>query len=292
MQREFWSDIGRESEGGGTLRRFLPTPCANETGEDETKMRERMKRYGRTGSQVHLKLSTVVASQIGTLTSFAVVSPARTSPTPEEERDSVASDQDYSTKSPVSLAYWDQDTCSWRTWQRCLLEGWEMFSGRWPRSGMTVGGIAYRLPALVPRISGTGSSSSATFPTPTVPLGGGERSGDRAGTGNLHYQARTGQLMFPTPTEHGNYNRKGLTKTSGDGLATRVKQLETQDGIVQRVMFPTPQSRDWKSGSTVSDYGNSRPLSEAVSGQLNPTWVEWLMGFPLGWTDLDASGMP
>ena len=24
-------------------------------------------------------------------------------------------------------------------------------------------------------------------------------------------------------------------------------------------------------------------------GSLNPTWVEWLMGFPLGWTDLEAS---
>lgn len=24
-------------------------------------------------------------------------------------------------------------------------------------------------------------------------------------------------------------------------------------------------------------------------GKLNPTWTEWLMGFPLGWTDLDAS---
>ena len=24
-------------------------------------------------------------------------------------------------------------------------------------------------------------------------------------------------------------------------------------------------------------------------GPLNPTWVEWLMGWPLGWTDLHAS---
>ena len=24
-------------------------------------------------------------------------------------------------------------------------------------------------------------------------------------------------------------------------------------------------------------------------GKLNPTWVEWLMGFPIGWTDLGAS---
>jgi DNA (cytosine-5)-methyltransferase 1 len=26
----------------------------------------------------------------------------------------------------------------------------------------------------------------------------------------------------------------------------------------------------------------------ANGGQLNPTWVEWLMGFPLGWTDLEV----
>jgi hypothetical protein len=25
---------------------------------------------------------------------------------------------------------------------------------------------------------------------------------------------------------------------------------------------------------------------EGVGGKLNPTWVEWLMGWPLGWTDL------
>ena len=26
-----------------------------------------------------------------------------------------------------------------------------------------------------------------------------------------------------------------------------------------------------------------------IGGKLNPMWVEWLMGFPLGWTDLEAS---
>ena len=30
----------------------------------------------------------------------------------------------------------------------------------------------------------------------------------------------------------------------------------------------------------------------AILGQLNPTWVEWLMGFPLGWTDLEDSETP
>jgi hypothetical protein len=39
--------------------------------------------------------------------------------------------------------------------------------------------------------------------------------------------------------------------------------------------------------------GGIRKLEDAVSkeewyntGKLNPTWVEWLMGFPPGWTDL------
>ena len=32
------------------------------------------------------------------------------------------------------------------------------------------------------------------YPTPVTPTGGGERSGDRAGTGSLNYMARSGQL--------------------------------------------------------------------------------------------------
>jgi DNA (cytosine-5)-methyltransferase 1 len=29
-----------------------------------------------------------------------------------------------------------------------------------------------------------------------------------------------------------------------------------------------------------------RQMSAGTGGRLNPTWVEWLMGFPLEWTDL------
>jgi hypothetical protein len=34
---------------------------------------------------------------------------------------------------------------------------------------------------------------------------------------------------------------------------------------------------------------NTKPLNAEVGGQLNPMWVEWLMGWPLGWTDCAAS---
>lgn len=62
-------------------------------------------------------------------------------------------------------------------------------------------------------------------------------------------------------------------------------------------LWPTPTSRDWRSDkSQASDeeiYGKKgKPLPRVVGGQLNPTWVEWLQGFPPGWTDLEDSETP
>lgn len=34
-----------------------------------------------------------------------------------------------------------------------------------------------------------------------------------------------------------------------------------------------------------------RPLSEQIGGSLNPTWVEFLMGWPIGWTALEPLAM-
>ena len=41
--------------------------------------------------------------------------------------------------------------------------------------------------------------------------------------------------------------------------------------MLPSAVWPTPQSRDHKSGQTVQDYGNARPLSEAVHKALFPT---------------------
>jgi len=30
-----------------------------------------------------------------------------------------------------------------------------------------------------------------------------------------------------------------------------------------------------------------KAMQAGNGGQLNPKWIEWLMGFPLGWTDLE-----
>ena len=54
------------------------------------------------------------------------------------------------------------------------------------------------------------------------------------------------------------------------------------------LMFPTPKAQNCRgNGEKHGEGGQS--LDVSVGGRLNPTWVEWLMGFPLGWTDCSAS---
>jgi DNA (cytosine-5)-methyltransferase 1 len=61
--------------------------------------------------------------------------------------------------------------------------------------------------------------------------------------------------------------------------------------------WPTPQASDHRDRGNLSNPSIQRRIEigkqvnlsmcvSPVSGQLNPTWVEWLMGWPLGWTDL------
>jgi hypothetical protein len=54
-------------------------------------------------------------------------------------------------------------------------------------------------------------------------------------------------------------------------------------------MWPTPNTVDAKGGTRAGE--GQTQLCHVVGGSLNPTWVEWLMGFPLGWTALEASGI-
>jgi hypothetical protein len=69
--------------------------------------------------------------------------------------------------------------------------------------------------------------------------------------------------------------------------------VEEASAMAMRVMLPTPTVQDASNNGGPSQYSrNSLPLNAVVSGALNPQWVEWLMGFPDGWTDLSASETP
>ena len=55
--------------------------------------------------------------------------------------------------------------------------------------------------------------------------------------------------------------------------------------------WPTPTVQDAKNNGGPSQMKrNTKPLNARVGGKLNPTWVEWLMNWPLHWTERSAFG--
>ena len=173
-----------------------------------------------------------------------------------------------------SFASFDPATSSWRTSQLSLLEDSTGSSPIWPRAGMTRSGIAFRLQPLAPL---TGETVSGLWPTPRVPRGGGERSKDRAGTGDLIFMARRGLWPTPKASPSGpDFARMSRERSGGDDLATAVART-----------FKTPTAAPFSHG------GSGGELHKQVApsgGPLNPQWVAWLMGFPIDWTSLPPSG--
>ena len=102
--------------------------------------------------------------------------------------------------------------------------------------------------------------------------------------------------LWPTPTtqevEHPNavWNENGRRisstgTTHSMGLADAVQFWPTPTVDDAKNVNPKPNRRK----SLVSEVNRveQSPTSIETVGKLNPTWVEWLMGFPLGWTDLE-----
>src|SRR3954469_1436606 len=187
--------------------------------------------------------STGVPGREARSTSSAAASPARTSAPREEAPVSTERSQGSGAKWPGSSVRFDHATRSWRTAQSSLLADLDVFSGTWPRWGSMRAGVCSELLRSARLIGATESGSF--LPTPPESRYGSNRGGSsgRVGPVRLSLQAMAARAIWPTPTVDGNYNRKGASAKSGDGLAT------------------------------------------AVGGPLNPTWVEWLMGWPMGWTD-------
>jgi hypothetical protein len=67
------------------------------------------------------------------------------------------------------------------------------------------------------------------------------------------------------------------------GLASAVKIWPTPNASdhIQR-----KTSKSWAEQGRVNYVLSNPEITGVTGGQLNPMWVEWLMGWPLGWTDL------
>ena len=92
--------------------------------------------------------------------------------------------------------------------------------------------------------------------------------------------------MYPTPTVQDAENDGGPSQYNRNSIPL--------NALVK--LFPTPSTMDGieRKGMRPSRAATNRTtgyLSEAIPGSLNPEWVEWLMGFPVGWTAGGVSEM-
>jgi len=232
-------------------------------------------------------------------------SPAKTSQPLEDRQALKVSAVDCGQSAPVLLGSFDPSTPSLKTSQTCLMENGELglseFSGTFPRSGMMRNGIVYQLPNLARTITEIGfgllptpRAQEAKHGAPTE----WEMTTDHAGTkDSLRVQVNKRQFWPTRTVQDSNKATKRWRKDHQNNLTAHVFNPEKR-------MFPTPTSRDYKGGykteSLIRRDGKSRAMDalpnavidgkgiEKVTGQLNPTWVEWLMGFPIGHTDLNA----
>ena len=152
------------------------------------------------------------------------------------------------------LAKYNPDTALWKTAQCSLIEDLELSLETWPRWGSMRNGECYRQPMLAQITLENGFGLSERIPnnidffhTPcTTGIDGGS---------NSRKALKKRMETYPTPNakmyRNLNYNKELCFK--------RAEKHQTDLAMVSVMQF---------------------------GGQLNPAWVEWLMGWPVQWTEL------
>ena len=200
------------------------------------------------------------------LMSFLEDFPVRTYLAPEKAQESTERDLPCGDIWQESSVKFDLERCLWKTalclWEEDLPES----SVTLPKWGMMRSGACWEQSTPVRLTRGIGSGSWAT---PTT--------------------------MDSLPPK----SEKALLREATEVRPGRSKPGNLRDQVSNMKNWPTPQASDNRDRGNMSDpsikrrikIGKQIGLSTAVKpdahgGSLNPTWVEWLMGWPLGWTDL------
>ena len=171
-----------------------------------------------------------------------------------------------------SFTKYDPDSSLWKTHQCSLLGDLDEFLETWPAWGLMRDGECWEQRTLEQSIRGIGFGL-LLLPTPTasqMPCEGTVR-------------------IMRKAWESGEFTLEEASAVAG-------RDVRKSQGKVQA--WPTPVCQDSRHATTrhldpKNNYWKSN-LGEVVmsleqpntGGRLNPTWVEWLMGWPLGWTDL------
>ena len=166
----------------------------------------------------------------------------------------------------------------------------------WPQwqtpNGIEGGGNKSRGGARSGELLLSGQASAALYPTP---LAGSNQTDSRANSaqGGINLIQTVRAAIYPTPRAEDS-EQTGAHHGTPDTLTSAVRALSDP-------LWATAAARDWKDSGEGTDYAaiaaKSRLSGEAHvallgdwymprSGLLNPRWVEALMGYPPGWTDI------
>jgi hypothetical protein len=279
-----------QSSGSNILQAY----CA----PDKMKDFSRLSRFGMTFKPLTADLGEEL------LTLYLAAFHAPTLVQQEKEQELMEKPLECGEKWRGSFTKYDPDLSLWKTHQCSLLGDLEEFLEIWPQWGLMRNGECWEQRTLEQTIRGIGYGLSPngvdSFHTPnTTGLDGGS---------NSRKALKKRMEMWPTPATKGYGHaaegmvgnlmtkiEKGiLTKQEAEQMLSLPK---LENHRTWKKKFPTPQLSDYKDLGNMSNpsiqrraqKGKQMTLSmvaHPTSGQLNPMWVEWLMGWPLGWTDL------
>ena len=182
---------------------------------------------------------------------------------------------------------------------RTYLESCELPPGTWSRI-WSVKAMTSRCLILKLRLSArcTGGSGSRLWPTIRAVEKSDYQYSHRV-NGKSKEKTLTLQgavKLWPTP-------RASDYKGCGPVGSSSAEHFLERSYLSGAVLYATPNARDRKN-ATAKEWDNPKNTrnlnrqiaklyegedsTEARNGQLNPTWVEWLMGYPIGWTESDV----
>jgi hypothetical protein len=243
------------------------------------------------------------------LTWFLEAFLARTFPAQEKAQESTEQGPGCGSTWHESFARYDHVSRSWRTPQSSLLADLDEFSGTWPRWGTMRNGACSALTIAEHPTSGT---ASGLWPTPkaTDASRGGIVSNMSRDNPALPYAIAAMECVEPSiaERERERRHRNWPTPTACMSKGTSMKSLTRRTGAsrandrldhaVLAETFPTPCASDatkWNSMTKEERIAKGQQIrlsnqlstpENRIGGALNPNWVEWLMGWPIGWTDL------
>ena len=131
--------------------------------------------------------------------------------------------------------------------------------------------LIFRLAESMPT---TYAIASGLLPTATATEYGSNKSPSKGAAVRPSLSQMARRDMWPTMT---------VTTAEHPGrVKLKPGQQTTLSQEVNREILPTPDVGAAKGRGEKSSDNRSR-----LGGSLNPEWIEWLQGFPVGWTDLE-----